>query len=144
MGYSQESDVNQRWISGHILDEYGRVGSYRELDEIHINTLGKCHLSLGFGIRLMMLTKDLSRVNQDGKLLIHGIFYLLPDVLPPTVIKLGVMDRQYRTLRHKVRLKTAADFDTFGIKCDREIHNHFINSSLLHSVIDNANVANIS
>ncbi|MEK7111550.1 MAG: twin-arginine translocation signal domain-containing protein [Patescibacteria group bacterium] len=112
VGYSQESDVNQRWISGHILDEYGRVGSYRELDGNSYKYVGKMSSIPRDWNKVDDVDQDLSRVNQDGKLPHTWNILSLPDVLPPTVIKLGVMDRQYRTFATQGPVKTAADFRT--------------------------------
>ena len=61
---------------GHILDEYGRVSSYRELDGNSYKYVGKMSSIPRDWNKVDDVDQDLSRVNQDGKLLIHGIFYL--------------------------------------------------------------------
>lgn len=110
VGNSPDSEVNQEWISNHILDQYGKVGSYHELDNRQYKYFGKMTSLPRDWNMADSIDQDLSRVNQDGKIPHTWNILSLPDVLPPTAIKLGVIDRQFRTFATQGPVKTAADF----------------------------------
>ncbi|MBI5356719.1 hypothetical protein HZB78_03845 [Candidatus Collierbacteria bacterium] len=112
VGYSPESVVNQIWMSNHIFDEYGRVGSYRELDENFYKYVGKMSIIPRSWNMVDDVDQDLSRINQVGKFPHAWNILFLLEILPPVIIKLGVMDRQYRTFATQGPVKTAADLRT--------------------------------